>query len=166
VYGEDFQLVELPYKGDKYCADIVLPAKDTDIRAWLKKLNAEKWQQMLAKAYKTELSVTLPKFSLNYNRTLNEDLQALGMKDAFGRQADFSRLSEIPAFISLIKQYTFLQVDEEGTEAAAVTIGLMDKNAASMGFVADRPFLFVIREREQGTILFTALIGHPEWQNN
>lgn len=166
VYGEDFQLVELPYKGDKYCADIVLPAKDTDIRAWLKKLNAEKWQQMLAKAYKTELSVALPKFSLNYNRTLNEDLQALGMKDAFGRQADFSRLSEIPAFISLIKQYTFLQVDEEGTEAAAVTVGLMDKNAASMGFVADRPFLFVIREREQGTILFTALVGHPEWQNN
>ena len=90
------------------------------------------------------------------------------MIDAFSEyNANFSRLSEKPTFVSLINQYTFMQVDEEGTEAAAVTVGLFTKSAEPkhVNFIADRPFLFVIRERDHGTILFTALIGHPEWQN-
>ena len=164
---KDYQLVELPYKGEKYCADIILPAKDLNIRTWLKNINAEKWQQML-RVGKYKVTLAIPKFSLNYKRELNQDLQALGMIDAFSElKANFSRLSEKPTSVSLINQYTFMQVDEEGTEAAAVTVGLFTKNAEPrhVNFIADRPFLFVIRERDHGTILFTALIGHPEWQN-
>ena len=170
LYGEteDCQLVELPYKGDQYVADIILPAKDTDIRTWMKTLDAERWQQLIKGIYSTEVNLGLPKFKLNYERELTDDLAALGMPAAFTPFADFSRLSELPTYISLIKQKTFIQVDEEGTEAAAVTIGI--DVAASAGpdyvkeFIADRPFLFVIRERTYGTILFTAIIGHPEWQ--
>ena len=170
LYGEteDCQLVELPYKGDQYVADIILPAKDTDIRTWMKTLDAERWQQLIKGIYSTEVNLGLPKFKLNYERELTDDLAALGMPAAFTPFADFSRLSEQPTYISLIKQKTFIQVDEEGTEAAAVTIGI--DVAASAGpdyvkeFIADRPFLFVIRERTYGTILFTAIIGHPEWQ--
>ena len=150
-------------------ADIILPAKDTDIRTWVKTLNAERWQQLISGLHSEEVNLGLPKFKLNYERVLTNDLSMLGMPSAFTPAANFSRLSELPTFISLIKQKTFIQVDEEGTEAAAVTIGDV---AASAGpgnvkeFIADRPFLFVIRERTYGTILFTALIGHPAWQND
>ena len=164
--GEDYQLVELPYQGDAYCADIILPAEGIDIRTWTKSLNAERWQEMIDRIYSTEVTLLLPKFSLNYQRSLAGDLQALGITDAFGGTANFSRLSEMRTFIDLFLQYTFMQVDEEGTEAAAVTVATMGLTAASLPkqLTIDRPFLFVIREREYGTILFTALIGHPEWQ--
>lgn len=168
-YGEtqDCQLVELPYKGDRYVADIILPAKGIDIREWIKTLNAERWLQLVNSIYTAEVGLWLPKFSLSYDRVLTNDLAALGMPTAFSSAADFSRLSEMPAYISLIKQKTFIQVDEEGTEAAAVTIGEIASSAGPSSvkeFIADRPFLFVIRERTYGTILFTAIIGHPEWQ--
>ena len=165
-YGreEDYQLVELSYMGEAYCADIVLPAEGIDIRTWLKGLNAERWQKMIDQMATDEVSLSLPKFLLNYDCKLNDDLKALGMTDAFGANADFSRLSERPSVLYLVHQYTFMQVDEEGTEAAAATVGMMYDKCAASEFVVDRPFLFVIREREYGTILFTALIGHPEWQ--
>lgn len=167
--GSDYQLLELPYKGGKYCVDLVLPAKGADINAWLKTLDGNKWQTMLAGTSSEDVVLMLPKFCLHYDRTLTEDLQALGMIDAFSRlKANFSLLSSAPTYVSLIKQKTFLQVDEEGTEAAAVTIGVVEYTSAgpsnSKYFTANRPFLFVIRERDYGTILFTALIGHPEWE--
>ncbi len=164
--GEDYQLVELPYQGDAYCADIILPAEGIDIRTWTKSLNAERWQEMVDRIYSTEVTLSMPKFSLNYRRSLAGDLKALGITDAFELQANFSRLSEMRTFINLFLQYTFMQVDEEGTEAAAVTVATMDLATASgpKQITIDRPFLFVIREREYGTILFTAIIGHPEWQ--
>ncbi len=171
-YGEaeDYQFVELPYKGYAYCADIVLPAKGIDIRTWLKSLTAERWEKMVSDNdnWYAEVTLSLPKFSLNYTRFLNDDLKALGMTDAFdATKANFYSLSERPSVLDLVQQYTFMQVDESGTEAAAVTIGLNKAEAACPDFATltiDRPFLFVIREREYGTILFTALIGHPEWQ--
>ena len=168
--GEDYQLVELPYQRDAYCADIVLPAKGIDIRTWLKSLTAERWEKMVSDNdnWYAEVTLSLPKFSLNYTRFLNDDLKALGMTDAFdATKANFYSLSERPSVLDLVQQYTFMQVDESGTEAAAVTIGLNKAEAACPDFATltiDRPFLFVIREREYGTILFTALIGHPEWQ--
>lgn len=168
VEGSDYQLLELPYKGGKYCVDLVLPAKGADIKAWLKTLNGDKWKSMLAGQASEKVVLFLPKFCLNYDRLLNEDLQALGIIDAFSdAKANFSLLSSETVFVSFIKQKTFLQVDEEGTEAAAVTIGGIETTAAPSNtkyFHADRPFLFVIRERDYGTILFTALICHPEWQ--
>ena len=172
-YGEtdEYQFVELPYKGSKYCADIILPAQGINIRNWIQTLNAESWIQMLSSAtYWPEVILYLPKFQLSYERELTEDMQSLGMKDAFSAEkANFSLLSEYPTYVDLIKQKTFLQVDEEGTEAAVVTIGEMEATSAGPDewktVRVDRPFLFIIRESEYGTILFTALIGHPNWQD-
>ena len=168
-YGEDedYQLLELPYKGGKYCADIILPAKGIDIRKWVEDLDAERWQQMLNSTSYPEVEMALPKFALKYSRRLNDDLSALGMSDAFGAKADFSRLSKEDTYVDLIHQYTFMQVDEEGTEAAAVTIGIVAPKAADIPqkfFVADRPFVLLVREKDYGTILFAAIIGHPEWK--
>ena len=167
--GDDYQLVELPYKGGKYCADIILPAAGIDIRTFVASMDEQRWQEMTSYMENPEVELALPKFSLKYDRRLNDDLQALGMTDAFSDlTANFSRLSDRPSYLSLVHQYTFMQVDEEGSEAAAVTIGLVgEKSAGPMDFrrfIADRPFLFIIRERDYGTILFTALIGHPEMQ--
>ena len=171
IYGEDddYQLLELPYKGGKYCADIILSAEGIDIRRWVQDLDAERWQEMLDGTFRPEVELALPKFALKYDRLLNADLQALGMEDAFGGRANFSHLSDQPTYVDLIKQYCFMQFDEEGTEAAAVTIGI--KNDAVVfepmnrrKFVAERPFMLVIRERDYGTILFTAIIGHPAWE--
>ena len=168
-YGEDkdYQLLELPYKGGKYCADIILPAKGIDVRRWVEELDAERWQQMLNGTSYPEVEMALPKFALKYSRRLNDDLSALGMTDAFGTKANFSRLSNEDTYVDLIHQYTFMQVDEEGTEAAAVTIGIVAPKAADIPekyFIADRPFVLIIRERDYGTILFTAIIGHPAWE--
>lgn len=168
-YGEDedYQLLELPYKGGKYCADIILPAKGVDIRKWVEDLDAERWQQMLNGTSYPEVEMALPKFALKYSRRLNDDLSALGMSNAFGEKADFSRLSKEDTYVDLIHQYTFMQVDEEGTEAAAVTIGIVAPKAADIPqkfFVADRPFVLLVREKDYGTILFAAIIGHPEWK--
>lgn len=167
--GDDYQLVELPYKGGKYCADIILPAAGIDIRTFVASMDEQRWQEMTTYMENPEVELALPKFSLKYNRRLNDDLQALGMTDAFSDlTANFSRLSDKPSYLSLVHQYTFMQVDEEGSEAAAVTVGLVvDSSVGPMEFrrfTADRPFLFIIRERDYGTILFTALIGHPEMQ--
>ena len=168
-YGEDkdYQLLELPYKGGKYCADIILPAKDIDVRRWVEDLDTKRWQQMLNGTSYPEVELALPKFALKYNRQLNDDLSALGMTDAFGAKADFSSLSKRETYVDLIHQYTFMQVDEEGTEAAAVTIGVVGEKAADFSqkrFIADRPFVLLVREKDYGTILFAAIIGHPEWQ--
>ena len=165
--GEDFQMAELPYKGNKYCADIILPAKGVDVRALADDLDAERWQQILDSRWEPEVELALPKFTVKYSRDLTNDLKALGMPDALYVGADFSRLTDNDCHVDLIMQDCFMQLDEEGTEAAAVTIGFM-KNDAAPGpsdyrqMIVDRPFILVLREKDYGTILFTAMIGHPQ----
>ena len=174
LFHEDmaYSMIELPYKGDEYCADIVMPGNrhentNIDIREWIKSINDEKWQEMIKSLHKTEVDLAMPKFSIKYQRALKEDLIALGMKDAFDdAYANFSNLSDRPTYVSCLDQHTFMKVDEEGTEAAAVTISLMTDKASGFYFCVDRPFLFVIRERDFGTILFAAIIGHPAWQED
>src|SRR5262249_47972140 len=119
-------------------------------------LTTDKWNEitaMLDGAQPIILGVTLPKFSLSYERTLNDDLAALGMGIAFTGGADFSGLSSSPVFISYVKQKTFVDVNEEGREAAAVTnVALAASTPPQLD--VDRPFIFVIRDRLSGTILF------------
>ena len=108
------------------------------------------------------MRVTLPRFKLEYERTLNDDLAALGMGIAFqDGGADFRNLFEPNQpgpFISFVKHKTFLEVNEEGTEAAAVTAVGIEATSAQPMFVVDQPFLLVIRERFSGTILFMGKI--------
>lgn len=165
--GEDFQIAELLYKGSKYCADIILPAKGVDVRAFADGLTDERWQHILDSRWEPEVELALPKFTLKYSRDLTDDLKALGMPSALNVGANFSRLTDNDCHVDLIKQDCFMQLDEEGTEAAAVTIGI-GKNDAGPGpsefrqMIVDRPFILVLREKDYGTILFTAMIGHPQ----
>jgi serpin B len=147
---------ELGYGNDAFAMTILLPERGASVDSVAAALTTEQWNEitaMLDGSMGTVLGVTLPKFSLTYERTLNDDLEALGMGVAFGNGADFSGLSSSPVFISYVKQKTFVDVNEEGTEAAAVTnVALAASTPPSLD--VDRPFIFVIRERLSGTILF------------
>lgn len=114
----------------------------------------------------TEAEISMPAYRLEYRTVMNEALQALGMRTPFARGgADFTRMSSAgrQLFISRVLQKTFMDVNEEGTEAAAVTsveIGLTSMPARPR-IVVDRPFIVAIRERFSGTILFIGRVGAP-----
>jgi serine protease inhibitor len=105
--------------------------------------------------------VRLPKFELEWEKELNAPLYKLGMLDAFGGGADFRRLTPGGGvWLDVVKQKSFVKVDEEGTEAAAVTGGVM-VTSMPPEIRLDRPFLFALRERFSGTILFLGVLNDP-----
>jgi len=139
---------ELGYGNDAFAMTILLPERGASMDSVAAALTTDRWNEitaMLDGAQGTALGVSLPKFSLSYERTLNEDLEALGMGIAFGDGADFSGLSTSPVFISEVKQKTFVDVNEAGTEAAAVT-NVAHAASTPPSLDIDRPFIFVIRE--------------------
>jgi len=147
---------ELGYGNDAFAMTILLPERGANMDSVAAALTTDQWNDitwMLDASMGVVLGVTLPKFSLTYDRVFNQDLEALGMGIAFGPGADFSGLSSSPVFISYVKQKAFVDVNESGTEAAAVTnVDLAGSTPPSLD--VDRPFIFVIRERLSGTILF------------
>jgi serine protease inhibitor len=108
----------------------------------------------------SNLEVFLPRFRMQWERQLNDDLQQLGMRLAF-YNADFTRMSPLglSLIITRVLQKTFVDVDEEGTEAAAATMVGVGVTSMPAAFRADHPFLVVIRERFSGTILFIGKIA-------
>ena len=162
--AEEAYGVELPYGGGAFTAMALLPAGDRTLRELVSTLDEETWtgwMALLDGSDPAEVAVALPRLELEYEEVLNGTLQALGMVDAFGTAADFSRMvAGGGVWIDEVKQKTFLMVDEEGTEAAAATSVTVIESAAPE-FRFDRPFLFAIRERISGTILFIGTIGDP-----
>ena len=155
----DFQAVDLPYGNSAYSMTVVLPREGRSVETVAKSLQPAQWTSWMGQMHDADVDLYLPKFTLRWERLLNDDLQALGMVDAFvDGGADFTRMSPQgrALFISFVKQKAFVDVNEEGTEAAAVTaVGISVTSAPATPVVrVDRPFLFVIRERLSGTILF------------
>ena len=105
----------------------------------------------------------LPKLTLDYDAFLNDALKALGMQVAFGPGADFTRMSPggDQMCIDFVRQKTFIEVDERGTRAAAVTGVGIGVTSLPPSLVVDRPFVFAIRERLSGTILFLGVVKDP-----
>lgn len=161
-WGDGVQVAELPYGGQAFVMTLVLPEQGRSLEDVIERLDAETWARWVESIgnYK-ELHVELPKFEMEYETRLNDALIALGMGPAFDQRADFSRLTPGNAMIDFVQQNTFLKVDEEGTEAAAVTTVGVSLTSAPPAFVVDRPFLVAIRERLSGTILFLGAIGDP-----
>jgi serpin B len=160
------QVVELPYGGDAYVMTIALPSEGTPINSFVAGLTTASWQAITAAATSaSSLELHLPKFKLTWEDILNDELQTLGMRKAFiGGVADFSRLSRTHAnrlFISEVKQKTFVDVNEVGTEAAAVTSVGIDVVSLPASIRIDRPFVFAIRERLSGTVVFLGKIVRP-----
>jgi serpin B len=162
--SEEVQIADLPYGREAFSMTLLLPPRGQDLETWAGTITDAQWQGWMGQLRETQMDVYLPRFRLEYEQILNGTLKALGMQTAFDEHAaDFSGMSPLGAdlFIDEVKQKTFLEVNEEGTEAAAATSVGMGPTSLPPSFMANRPFMLVIRERLSGTILFVGLIGAP-----
>ncbi|MBI9019446.1 MAG: serpin family protein [Phycisphaerae bacterium] len=159
------QLIELPYKGDNIVMNLIMPTdRQVDISAIEKSLTAAKLDEYFKKMKIQKVRVSIPKFTMNFQAGLIETFKSMGMKDAFTSKADFSGINgHNNLLISDILHKSFVEVNEEGTEAAAVTAVVMTKSAMPRmpSFVADRPFIFIIRDKGTGSILFIGKLSDP-----
>ncbi len=150
---------ELPYGNGAFVMTVVMPTDASGIAALAAGLDTASWTALLAPMQEVSFAVQLPKFKLSYERELKDDLIALGMDVPFSESAaDFSRMTPAQAFIAFVKHKTYVDVNEEGTEAAAVTNTGMRVTSLPPCFCVNRPFVFAIRERFSGTILFIGKI--------
>lgn len=174
--GAGFQAVSLPYGNGRLSMKVFLPDEGVDFGEFQKTLTATNWGDWLTNFRSKKGVVRLPKFKLEYEITLNTALKALGMDIAFSDAADFGAVADLNVngvpvdgfHISEVKHKTFVQVNEEGTEAAAVTsVGMAFCTSISVEqpfhFKADRPFVFTIVDDETGTVLFIGSIVNPEY---
>ncbi len=164
--GQGFRVVDLPYGVGAYSMTIVLPDADGDVDSVIAGLSPDAWGAIVDGLQTDSVAVAMPKFQLRWDDSLNDVLKALGMRIAFcDGDPDLSGIAGVPGdlCISYVKQGTFVDVNEEGTEAAAVTvvgIGIVCA-CGPVEFRVDRPFAFLIRERFSGTILFMGRIMNP-----
>lgn len=164
---EDFQAIDLPYGDKQFSMTILLPAPDKSVDLLIEQLTVNQMNNWLGSLQKTAGTLHFPKFKLEWEQYLNQVLEKLGMAIAFDPvKADFSRISkDLGLYIGFVKHKTFVQVDEEGTEAAAVTVvGMYTTSIGDpAGFVmrVDRPFLFMIREHHSQSVLFIGKVVDP-----
>ena len=166
-YGEDYVAVDLPYGGQAFSMMVVVPVGEGTLAQLVEGMDGARWQELVdALRGEARTEVRLPRFELSYEKVLNDVLKAMGMEVAFDRfNADFGWILGNPGFrgvphIGWMKQKTFVKVDEEGTETAAATGTAFAVSGTSV-LQADRPFLFAIRERLTGTILFVGTVTDP-----
>jgi serpin B len=165
-YYEDdaFQAVRLPYAGQAVSMYVFLPKKSLD--EFLQNLTVEHWRQWITQLGSRKGTVELPRFKLENEYNLKNALSAMGMPVVFTRQANFHGMSDEALYIDWIRQKTYVDVNEEGTEAAAVTgIGMMAhvmrRPSPDFRMVVDRPFFLAIRDNQSGAILFLGAIMDP-----
>ncbi len=162
-------VVDLPYGGRAFSMTILLPSHPAAIDSLVPTLTGGRWNGWMAGLDSTTVQdVFLPKFTLVFGLKLNDVLSALGMPSAFcGGPADFTRLANVAVgelCLSEVRHKAFVSVDEQGTEAAAATSDEFFDVCFSCGpptVVINRPFVFVIRERFSGTILFMGRVMSP-----
>jgi serine protease inhibitor len=156
-------VAELPYGGQAFGMVLVLPGNGETVDDLIADLDDPTWDGWMDGLHKQEVMVQMPKFELEWDDMFNDALKAMGMPKAFDPlQADFSRMTSAEdAYISAVRQKTYMRVDEEGTEAAAVTSVTVGYTSAGPGITVDRPYLLAIRERLSGTVLFLGAIRDP-----
>jgi serpin B len=165
--GEGFQAVELPYVGKSLSMVVFLPDSVWGLAAFEKSLAPDKFAEWLKGLHKAEVALTLPKFTMTVRYgELAKTLAEMGMPSAFiFRVADFSGINgKKDLFISKVIHKAFVDVNEEGTEAAAATAVIVTPGAVTrvVEFRADHPFIFLIRDNASGSILFMGRVVNPK----
>ncbi len=163
---EDFQFIDIPYGNEQFSMTILLPNTGTTIADVWQKLSAAQLRNLNEKSDTATLELYLPKFELDYKKSLNEVLTDMGMQKAFSGGAELPNLFEeaLDLTISEVIHQSFLKVDEKGSEAAAATIVgiialLLLAGRKPPEIIIDRPFGLMIRERHSGSILFAGKIA-------
>ncbi len=169
--GENFQAISLAYGDGQMRMYIFLPDPESDLNIFLENLNAENWENWMSRFHGQDVSLVMPKFKLEYGKKLKDTLKVLGMDVAFDRHlANFSRMAPpdprwINLYIYEVIHKTFVEVNEEGTEAAAATSveirGFDSVPPPPIPFVVDSPFFFAIRDNQTKTVLFMGAVVDP-----
>ncbi len=166
--GDGFAAVSLPYGKGRLSMYIFLPDEDSSLTAFLKSLDADNWEKWMGRFRQAEGDISLPRFKIEFETELETTLTALGMGVAFDEKAaDFRDMCPIPplpnVYVAAVTHKTFVEVNEEGTEAAAATKVEMGVTAVAPGFsfTVDRPFFCAIRDNRTGSVLFAGAIVDP-----
>jgi serine protease inhibitor len=168
IWTDKATLVELPYGQGNYSMVVMLPDEGVSLEEAALTINPEDWSEWMGRlsngTVKVELS--MPRFKYEYKRLLNDDLINLGMGVAFNPfNADFSNISDQDLYISFVLHQTFIETNEEGTEAAAATVVAINVTSAEPPQATviniNRPFLYFIRETTTGTIVFMGQVVNP-----
>jgi serpin B len=168
--NDDFQAVKLPYGEDgDYSMSIYLPTETSDISSFINTLTKEELDEWDNEFEYKEGLLRLPRFRTEFSKNLTEDLKVLGIEKAFEADADLTKIVESkPIFISQVQHKTYIDVTEQGTEAAAVTaVTLVTSTAISeeppdrFEMIVDRPFFFTINDNRYNNILFMGTIINP-----
>ena len=166
--NNDLQLLEMPYKGDKVSMVIILPKTGKFVTVE-NMIDEKKLQELINNTTKIKVKAYIPRFKFTQRFDLSEDLSKMGMEDAFSAGvADFSGINgrKNDLYISKVIHKAFVDVNEEGTEAAAATaVGVTTLSIPRIEkpiiFKADHPFIFLVRDKEAGSILFMGRVMDP-----
>ena len=166
---EDFSAVEMPYGDSAFSMLVMLPSGENTTDDLIGGMDHSQWDTWFSSPNVRNVQIEIPKFKYGFKTLLNDHLIDLGLGIAFSGGADFSRITGTPnIFISRVIHQTFIDVQEEGTEAAAATIVELRETSAGGDstpiFRADRPFLYFIKENSTGALLFMGKVGKPVYE--
>lgn len=168
---DNYKAIQMPYGNRQFNMVVLLPADGHNTKTIIKSLTQESWQNLLNAFRLTDrVRVTMPRYKFAYETSLNEVLATLGMEKAFlPREANFSGISDDELYINEIRHKTFIDVNETGTEAAAVTGAVFATTSfreepPEVPFFVNKPFIFAITEKDSGAILFIGEVNHPEYK--
>ncbi|MBS4016018.1 MAG: serpin family protein [Candidatus Latescibacteria bacterium] len=163
--NEKIQAIGLPYGNKRMSMYIFLPKAVNGLADFVAGLNEKTWSEYVANFRYHEGDIFLPRFKFEYEKTLNQALIDLGMTNTFSN-ADFTNLTDIPAFVSGVVHKTFVEVNEAGTEAAAVTSVFIATAIADQpkpfSMICDHPFFCAIVDDQTGSILFMGAVTNPQ----
>ena len=160
--ADNYSMAEFPYGNGEFCMDVILPDEGVALDDCLKKLTYSEFNKLLTRRSSEKLVLSMPRMELKYDIELNKVLEDLGVKRIFAsEEAELNGISShSDLYVSLVKQFSYIKVDEEGTEAAAVTEAVIKVTSAgpdvnsSIEFNMNKPFAYIIRDTQTGTILF------------
>jgi len=158
-HNDVFKIVRMPYGNGAFSMVALLPQEGKTIANALDEIKESGWRETLRSMVHCDVDLWLPRFETKYHINLNDILSDMGMPTSFTNSADFKAMSDYALKLSFVQQDAVIKVDEEGTEAAAISMaGMMKETAAAPGervvFHADHPFLYFITEASTGAILF------------
>ena len=159
---DDMQILELPYYKDEFSMILILPKKE-NLANFVSSIDSDDYLSWLASLQGNKVNIYLPKFEIEYKKSLKDTLIKLGMDNAFLQNADFSGImSDVNLWIDDVIHKAYVSVNEEGTEAAAATAVVMKYGIEEKyEFNADNPFFYLIQHKESGTILFMGSVDNP-----
>ncbi|MFT3753144.1 MAG: serpin family protein [Paludibacter sp.] len=161
---ESAQYLDMPYGNKAFSMTVILPNEGKTTADVLNNLTVENWKNTLSGMTQQEVDVYLPRFKTKNKFLLNNELKQMGMRLAFDGPADFSGIANDDLLISRVIHDTYVEVTEKGTEAAAVTVVEIIKTSMPLNptFRVNKPFIYIIREKSTGVILFIGKMGNVE----